>query len=106
MLEWLDQVGNFLFSQCTQATDLLGEASEFRHLSQHCWIFYELRLTIFAIIAGVVCICGYLAFKGMAHKRSVSFRARLINVKEVTYDTKIFTFDLPADMKKVDLNIG
>lgn len=34
------------------------------------------------------------------------FNATLLNVKEITHDTKIFTFDLPQGWNKIGLNIG
>jgi len=34
------------------------------------------------------------------------FQATLLNVKEITHDTKIFTFDLPQGWDRVGLNIG
>jgi hypothetical protein len=35
-----------------------------------------------------------------------SFMATLTHIKEITHDTKIFTFELPSGMNKVGLNIG
>lgn len=34
------------------------------------------------------------------------FKAALLDVKEITHDTKIFTFDLPKGWDRVGLNIG
>ena len=35
-----------------------------------------------------------------------TIQATLVNIKTITHDTKIFTFDLPKGMNKLGLNIG
>ena len=80
--------------------------SEFKHIQQYCRLFYEFRVTVILLTIGVICFFGYLFLRTAFQKRSVSLQAKLVNTKEVTYDTKIFTFSLPDGMNKVDLNIG
>ena len=35
-----------------------------------------------------------------------TIQATLVNIKTITHDTNIFTFDLPKGMNKLGLNIG
>jgi type II secretory pathway component PulF len=42
----------------------------------------------------IVLVIG-LAFRRWSQKKRKEFMAKLIFIKEITHDTKIFTFDLP-----------
>ena len=78
-------------------------------LSDQCLI---LERTLHGSILEITCVIvalviGIVAFiiKGSA-KRSRTFQSKLLDVKVISHDTKIFTFGLPNDMKSVGLNIG
>jgi hypothetical protein len=63
---------------------------------------FEIIFVVFAtIIALIVAIILSKKKRGQS-----SFMATLTHIKEITHDTKIFTFELPSGMNKVGLNIG
>ena len=60
-------------------------------------------LIVSGVLVGLASVTGLLRLFNQKIKK---FNATLLNVKEVTYDTKIFTFDLPKGWNKINLNIG
>jgi xanthine/uracil permease len=61
----------------------------------------EVICVLVALVIGII----IFIFKGPAN-RSKAFQSKLLDVKVISHDTKIFTFGLPDDMKSVGLNIG
>jgi hypothetical protein len=63
---------------------------------------FQIILVAIAIVIAVV-----LAIVLSKKKRvQSSFMATLSSIKEITHDTKIYTFELPSGMDRVGLNIG
>jgi hypothetical protein len=60
--------------------------------------------TAIAIIVVIIAVI-VLIFRRPSTK-SKTFFSKLLDIKEISHDTKIFTFGLPDDMKTVGLNIG
>jgi xanthine/uracil permease len=61
----------------------------------------EVICVLVALVIGII----IFIFKGPANM-SKAFQSKLLDVKVISHDTKIFTFGLPDDMKSVGLNIG
>lgn len=80
------------------------------HLLSKCLKLKELIHSNLGLIAiGIILILIILVsikVLQMLNTRTKVFQATLINVKEVTYDSKVFTFDLPAGWNRIGLNIG
>lgn len=76
--------------RCEQTKDFV--------MSHSGYVF--LGVTLFIII--LICIW---ALKKLNSRMKV-FDATLLSVKEITHDTKIFTFDLPKGWSTLGLNIG
>lgn len=55
-------------------------------------------------LVSIILLCLFALKK--LNSRKKSFFATLINVKEITHDTKIFTFDLPNGWNSTGLKIG
>ena len=65
---------------------------------------YEL---IFGLVAFLAVLLVFLITLLKGGKKGVkSFQAKLVDVKEISHDTKIFTFNLPEGESKIGLNIG
>lgn len=60
-------------------------------------------LVVGAIV--LVLILGLL-YSRFAQKNKKEFMAKLIFIKEITHDTKIFTFDLPKGDNQIGLKVG
>lgn len=61
-------------------------------------------IVIAVMLALIVLSCAWALKK--LNSRIRVFDATLINIKEITHDTKIFTFDLPKGWNQIGLNIG
>jgi hypothetical protein len=79
-----------LLSRCHQTKDFV--------LSHTGIIGIALGLVI------IILICLFALKK--LNSRKKSFFATLINVKEITHDTKVFTFDLPNGWNSTGLKVG
>lgn len=80
------------------------------HLLSKCLKLKELIHSNLGLIAiGIILILIILVsikVLQMLNSRTKVFQATLVSVKEVTYDSKVFTFDLPAGWNRIGLNIG
>lgn len=65
---------------------------------------YEFIIALLAFLA-VLLFFAVSLLKG-GKKGVKSFQAKLVDVKEISHDTKIFTFALPDGENKIGLNIG
>lgn len=66
---------------------------------------YEFILALIAFLAVLLILLSSLTKKGTQRKVR-TFQAKLVDVKEISHDTKIFTFNLPEGENKIGLNIG
>jgi len=57
-------------------------------------------------MAGSFILILVLVVACLGKKSTTKFRAKLVNIKEITHDTKVFTFDLPSGMNQIGLKIG
>lgn len=79
-------------------------------LLSHCHKTKELLMTNTGMIGiafgliSIILICLFVLKR--LNSRKKSFFATLINIKEITHDTKIFTFDLPNGWNNIGLKIG
>jgi hypothetical protein len=64
---------------------------------------YAAILIVTGAVLVLMSVAGILRRLNNKVKR---FNATLLAVKEITHDTKIFTFDLPKGWNKIHLNIG
>ena len=62
------------------------------------------EVVVVAIITAIALIIAITLSKKKRGQSSIM--ATLKQIKEITHDTKIFTFELPSGMDKVGLNIG
>jgi glutamine cyclotransferase len=60
------------------------------------------------IIGGVVILLAAIIFLALkiSNSKSKTFLAELVDIKVISHDTKIFTFDLPEGTNQIGLNIG
>lgn len=92
---WCGEITDF-------ATDKIGTDIGLSYICEEGSGFYLLLVAILAGIFGIVLVASL--FK--SSNRNKTFQSKLLEVKEISHDTKIFTFGLPDNMNTVGLNIG
>ena len=65
------------------------------------------NLNLILIVSGVLLILASITgILRRLNDKTKKFNAKLLHKKEISHDTKIFTFDLPKGWKRIGLNIG
>lgn len=105
-MEYLHKVSDLIEPWCEQITDYvtdnIGTDIGLSFICEEGSGFYLLLAAILAVIVLIVLLASL--FK--SSDRNKTFLSKLLEVKEISHDTKIFTFGLPNYMNTVGLNIG
>jgi tetrahydromethanopterin S-methyltransferase subunit G len=105
-MEHLDKMRDLMEPWCGEITDFvtdkIGTDIGLSYICEEGSGFYLLLVAILAVIFLLVLVASL--FK--SGNRNKTFMSKLLEVKEISHDTKIFTFGLPSDMNTVGLNIG
>ena len=94
------QVDAFVTEKSGVAYDVIGSCHKARSFIDENKVMVMIVMSISLILMAATAV-----LRRMKGKVKV-FEATLLNVKEITHDTKIFTFDLPSGWNKIGLNIG
>lgn len=95
MEPWCGEITDFV-------TDKIGADISLSYICEEGAGFYLLVVAILVVI--ILLALVLTLFKST--NRTKAFQSKLLEVKEISHDTKIFTFGLPSDMNTVGLNIG
>jgi tetrahydromethanopterin S-methyltransferase subunit G len=105
-MEQLHKIRNLVEPWCEEitefVTDKIGTDIGLSFMCEEGSGFYLLLIAITTIFFLAFVVASL--FK--SSNKSKTFLSKLLEVKEISHDTKIFTFGLPNGMKTVGLNIG
>lgn len=92
---------------CDSVSDLMhAKLGQDIGVSTICRILETSPFEVMLIAAATIVVVIIAIFLSKKKRGQVSIMATLTQVKEITHDTKIYTFELPSGMDRVGLNIG
>lgn len=106
-----DQIWSWVSHICSAANQLITDKTGYQiNLPAKCLQTKEFaieHLTVILIVSGVLLLLSLITVVlRKLNQKIKSFQATLLHAKEVTHDTRIFTFDLPKGWNNIGLKIG
>lgn len=99
-MEFIQNLESKVVSYCGIANDFItSKIGVDLNIHEHCAFLEEANNFVFeAILIGIFLFFALIIYflTKQSGKSSKIFQAKLVNIKEISHDTKIFTFDLPS----------
>ena len=100
--EYCHIANGFIVNQTGYDINLQQHCSKLQtHVNLHDHLISLTPILLLTLVLSIALTC--LKKKG---NKKTTFNATLVNVKEISHDTKIFTFDLPKGTNQIGLKVG